>query len=71
MLKKEMVAKKITSASKIKSSNTTLTATIDNKNIKAADELYMEHISPILEKIGIELDDDKVNYSGSTVTIKP
>ena len=71
MLKQEMVAKKITSASKIKSSNTTLTATIDNKNIKAADELYMEHISPILEKMGIELDDDKVNYSGSTVTIKP
>lgn len=71
MLKKEMIAKKLTSASKIKSSNTTLTATIENKDIKAGDELYMEHISPILEKLGIELDDEKVNYSGNTVTIKP
>lgn len=71
MLKKEMVSKKITSASKIKSSNTTLTATIDNPNIKAADELYHEHISPILEKMGIELDDDKVNLAGNTVTIRP
>lgn len=70
-LKKELVAKKITSASQIKSSNTTLTAIIDNPNIKEADALYMEHVSPILEKIGIELADDKVNYSGNTVTIKP
>ena len=71
MLKKEMVSKKITSASKIRSSNTTLTATIDNPNIKAADDLYHEHITPILEKMGIELDDDKVNLAGQTVTIRP
>ena len=70
-LKKELIAKKITSASQIKSSNTTLTAIIDNPNIKEADTLYMEHVSPILEKIGIELADDKVNYSGNTVTINP
>ncbi len=70
-LKKELIAKKITSASKIKSSNTTLTAIIDNPSIKEADALYMEHVSPILEKIGIELADDKVNYAGNTVTIRP
>jgi len=70
-LKKELIAKKITSSSKIKSSNTTLTAIIDNPNIKEADALYMEHVAPILEKIGIELADDKVNYAGNTVTIKP
>lgn len=71
MLKKELIAKKITSSSQIKSSNTTLTAVIDNPAIKEADALYMEHVSPILEKIGIELSDDKVHYAGSTVTIKP
>ena len=70
-LKKELIAQKITSSSKIKSSNTTLTATIDNPAIKEADALYMEHVAPILEKIGIELADDKVNYAGNTVTIKP
>ena len=70
-LKKELIAQKITTADKIKSSNTTLTATIDNPNIKEADALYMEHVSPILEKIGITLDDDKVNYAADTVTIKP
>ena len=71
MLKKELIAQKITSASKIKSSNTTLTATIDNPNIKETDALYMEYVSPILEKIGVELEDDKVNYAGGTLTIKP
>ena len=70
-LKKELIAQKITTSSNIKSSNTTLTAIIDNPAIKEADALYMEHISPILEKIGIELADDKVNYAGNTVTIKP
>lgn len=70
-LKKELIAKKITTAAKIKTTNTTLVATIDNPNIKEGDALYMEHVSPILEKIGIELADDKVNYSGNTVTIKP
>ena len=71
MLKKELIAQKITSASNIKSSNTTLTATIDNPNIKETDALYMEYVSPILEKIGVELEDDKVNYAGGTLTIKP
>ena len=71
MLKKELIAKKITSSSNIKSSNTTLTAVIDNPSIKEADALYMEHISPILEKIGVEISDEKVHYDGSTVSIKP
>jgi len=71
ILKKELIAQGITSSSKIKSSNTTLTAIIDNPAVKEADVLYMEHIAPILGKIGIELSDDKVNYSGNTVTIKP
>ena len=70
-IKKELIAQKITSSSKIKSSNTTLTATIDNPVIKEADALYMEHIAPILGKIGIELSDDKVNYDANTLTIKP
>ena len=70
-LKKELIARRITSPSQIKSSNTTLTAVIDNPAIKEADALYMEHVAPILEKIGIELGDDKVNYAGNTVTIKP
>ncbi len=70
-LKKELIAKKITSAAHIKTTNTTLIATIDNPNIKEGDALYMEHVSPILEAIGVELSDDKVNYSGNTVTIKP
>ena len=48
-----------------------MTAVIDNPAIKEADALYMEHVAPILEKIGIELGDDKVNYAGNTVTIKP
>lgn len=71
MLKKELIAQNITSAAKIKSSNTTLTATIDNPNIKETDALYMEYVSPILEKIGVELEDDKVNYAGGILTIKP
>ena len=72
MLKKELIAKKISSASKIKSNNTTLTAVIDEKSgIKEADTLYMEHISPILENLGVELDDDKVSYSDNKLIIKP
>lgn len=70
-LKKELIAKKITSARNIRTSNTTLTANIDNPEIRETDVLYMEHISPILEKIGVELADDKVNYAGNTVTIRP
>ena len=69
-IKKELIAKKIASESSIKSTNTTLTATIDNPKIKAADELYMEYILPILEENGFEVTDDQVNYSGKTVTIK-
>ena len=69
-LKKELIAKKIASESKIKSTNTTLTATIDNPKIKAPDELYMEYISPILEENGFEVTDDCVDYSGNTLTIK-
>lgn len=71
MLKKELIAKKLSSADKIRSTNTTLTATITTPGIQETDVLYMEHISPILEGIGVELDDDKVNYSGTTLTIKP
>ena len=51
-LKRELIARKITSASKIKSSNTTLTAVIDNPNIKETDALYMEYISPIFSRMG-------------------
>ena len=69
-IKKELIAKKISSESSIKTTNTTLTATIDNTKIKAADELYMEYILPILEENGFEITDDQVNYSGKTVTIK-
>jgi len=71
MLKKELIAKKITSAKNIKTTNTTLITTIDNPNITEGDALYMEHVFPILEEIGVELADDKVSYSGNTVTIKP
>jgi len=70
-LKKQLIAQKLATSAHIKSSNTTLTATIDDPKIKEVDALYMEHVSPILEKIGVELQDDKVNYSGNTLTIKP
>lgn len=71
MLKKEIIAKKITSESNFEpDTNTTLTATIDNPNIKTPDVLYMEYISPILEKNGIELSDEYVVYDGNTLTIK-
>ena len=70
-LKKELVAKGITSDSAIKSTDNNLTATIENKKIKAPDELYMEYISPILEEMGIELSDECVKYSGNTLSIKP
>lgn len=70
-LKKELIARKITSAENIRTTNTTLIATVDNPNITEGDALYMEHVSPILEAIGVELSDEKVNYDGNTVTIKP
>lgn len=71
ILKKELIAKKIATSQNIKSSETTLTAVIDNPNIKEADTLYIECVSPILEKIGIELSDDKVHYSGKSLVIQP
>lgn len=71
MLKKELIAQQLTTASQVKSTNTTLTATITNPNVKEPDALYMEYVSPILENIGIELEDDKVNYAGNTLNIKP
>jgi|GEM_PF-3526164 len=71
MLKKELIEKKLASASSVKSSNTTLTATIDNPAVKEADALYMEYVTPILEKIGVEISDEKVHYDGRAVIIKP
>ena len=70
-LKKEMIAKKITSSSNIEISGTTLTATIDNKNITASDDLYWEYIEPIFQKLGVELNDDKFRSDGNTLTIRP
>jgi hypothetical protein len=70
-LKKELVAKGIASESSIKSANDNLTAVIDNEEIKSKspEDLYFEHVSPILEEIGIELTDDFVNYYDNTLTI--
>lgn len=69
-LKKEIDAMKIAIPGTVRSTNTTLTASI-HPGIRDADTLYMEYISPILSKIGIELSDEHVHYSGNTVTIKP
>ena len=69
-LKKELVAKGLTTESAIKSTDNNLTATIDSK-VKDLDELYIEHITPILEEMGVELSDDCVKYSGNTLSIKP
>ena len=66
-----MIAKKITSSSNIEISGTTLTATIDNKNITASDDLYWEYIEPIFQKLGVELNDDKFRSDGNTLTIRP
>ena len=67
-LRKELPAKKV--ASKIKTTNTTLVATVDNPAIKDPDMLYMEYILPILKGMKVELTDDKVFISGRTITIR-
>ena len=71
MLKKELLNQSVISNGQTRSSSTTLTATITNSKIKAPDELYMEYVSPILEKLNIELSDDKVHYNGNTLIIQP
>ncbi len=71
MLKKEIVARKLAPASKVRSTNTSLTAVIENPEITETDVLYMEHIMPILESIGVEISDDKVHYAADTLTLNP
>lgn len=71
MIRKNLIDKKIASGDKIKSSNTSLTATITNNEITDVETLYMEHLYPILEEIGVELEDDKVYYNGNNLIIKP
>ena len=71
MLKKEIVARKLAPASKVRSTNTSLTAVIENPEITETDVLYMAHIMPILESIGVEISDDKVHYAADTLTLNP
>lgn len=71
MIKKELLAKGLTTDDKVKSSNITLSAEIVNPEVTAADELYFNYIDPILTELGIELDDEKVFYNKNSLTIKP
>lgn len=71
MIRKELLAKGLSSSDKITSSDTTMTAEINPEKCKDREELYMEYIAPFLENIGIELDDDKVHYDGDNLLIKP
>ena len=70
-LRKQLIERKITSPAMLEVSNTTITARVTNPQITAADELYMEHIVPILKEFGEDLDDSRVNYDNNTLTIKP
>lgn len=70
-LKKKLVEKKLCSPADVKSTNNSLRATIAKGDIADAEALYMEHVGPILEEMGLEISDDQVNYAGRELLIKP
>lgn len=70
-IKNDLITKKLCAAENIRSTDTTLTATVDRGLVKTPDVLYFEHIVPILEANGVTLDDDHVVYSPDSLTIKP
>ena len=70
-IKKALLSKKLCENQNIKATDNVLHATITNPEISETDVLYMEYLDPILTEMGIELQDDQVNYNGNEVIIKP
>lgn len=69
-LKKQLVEAGVSTADKMKSNNTTLTFEA-LPEFKDVEKLYFEKISPIFDELGAEIEDDKIFYGKSTITIKP
>ncbi|MBR6372507.1 MAG: hypothetical protein IKS20_04940 [Victivallales bacterium] len=69
-LKKKLVENGIAIAPKVKSTNNGIYAEA-KPEFKETETLYMEKILPIIEELGLELDDDKVSYDNGRITIKP
>ena len=69
-LKKKLVENGIALAPKVKSTNNGIYAEA-KPEFKETETLYMEKILPIIEELGLELDDDKVSYDNGGITIKP
>jgi hypothetical protein len=69
-LRKQLVEGGVTDASTIKSTNTSMTFEA-KPDFSDPEALYFENISPIFEKLGVDLDDDKIFYGKGSITIKP
>ena len=65
-----MIESGVTDASTVRSTNESMTFEA-KADFSDPEELYFENISPVFEKLGVELDDDKIFYGKGTITIKP
>mgnify|MGYP000864013154 CR=1 FL=1 len=69
-LRKQLIESGVTDASTVRSTNESMTFEA-KADFSDPEELYFENISPVFEKLGVELDDDKIFYGKGTITIKP
>lgn len=72
-IKKKMEEAGLVEKGAVKSTGTTLTATITEKDIDGLEDLYFGHLDEIFTDIGLEITDDQVFYdtAANTVTVAP
>lgn len=72
-IKKKMEEAGLVEKGAVKSTGTTLTATITAKDIDGLEDLYFGHLDEIFTGIGLEITDDQVFYdtAANTVTVAP
>ena len=72
-IKKQMEAAGLVAKGAVKSTDTTLVATINDDGIDGLEDLYFGHLDEIFTGIGLEITDDQVNYdtAANTLTVSP
>lgn len=68
-LRKDLISKGYTTKAQAKIRGSNLTVTTNKKG--DPEEFFFDGLSPILEKRGMKIDDDKVVFSGNTIKLTP
>lgn len=69
MLKKALKAAGLAEDDQIKSTETTIVATLSS-DVQDLDELFYEHLDPIFSELGVELSDEQLHIDSSACTIR-